>query len=60
MNIGLRAILLAAALVCFVIAIFSDTSWPDWIAGGLALYAGSLLVGELGMDRSFGTTRRNT
>ena len=60
MNIGLRALLLVAAVVCFVIAIFTDTHWTDWIAAGLALYAGSVLVAELGMDRSFGTTRRGT
>jgi ABC-type uncharacterized transport system permease subunit len=59
-NIGLRAILLVGAVVCFVIAIFTDTNWPDWIAAGLALYTGSVLVAELGMDRSFGTTRRTT
>jgi ABC-type uncharacterized transport system permease subunit len=59
-NIGLRAILLVGAVVCFVIAIFTDTNWPDWIAAGLALYAGSVLVAELGVDRSFGTARRMT
>jgi hypothetical protein len=60
MNVGLRALLLVAAVVCFIIAIFSDIHQGDWIAAGLALYTGSVLVGELGMDRSFGTTRRNT
>jgi hypothetical protein len=60
MNIGLKAILLVAAIVAFVIGIFSDTDQGDCIAAGLALYAGAVLVGELGMDRSFGTSRRNT
>ena len=60
MNVGLRAILVVAAVVCFIIAIFSDVHQGDWIAGGLAFYAGSVLVGELGWERSFGTgSRRN-
>jgi hypothetical protein len=61
MNVGLRALLLVAAVVCFIIAIFTDTNWPDWIAAGLALTTGAVLVRELGLDRSMGMgTRRNT
>jgi hypothetical protein len=58
MNIGVRAILVIAAVVCFIIAIFSDVHWPDWIAIGLACWAGSILAAELGWDRSLNTTRR--
>jgi hypothetical protein len=58
MNLGLRAILIVAAVICFIIAIFSDIHWPDWIAIGLACWAGSFVVADLGWDRSFGTTRR--
>jgi hypothetical protein len=52
MNVGLRALLLVAAVVCFVIAIFTDTHWPDWIAAGLALTTAAVLVRELNWDRS--------
>ena len=41
MNLGLSAILLIAAVVCFIIAIFSDLHQGDWIAIGLACLAGS-------------------
>jgi len=38
MNLGLRAILVIAAVVCFIIAIFSDLHQGDWIAIGLACW----------------------
>ena len=60
MNLGLRAILLIAAVVCFIIAIFSDVHEGDWIAIGLACFAGSYVVADLGWDRSFSTSRRTT
>jgi hypothetical protein len=50
MKIGLRVILLAAAIVCFVISIFSDTHPLDWVAAGLALTTAAVLVRDLGMD----------
>ena len=58
MNVGLRALLVVAAVVCFIIAIFSDVHQGDWISAGLALYAGSVLVGEMGWNRSFATGGR--
>ena len=60
MRLGLRAILLVAALICFVIAVFSDLHWPDWVAGGLALATGAVLVSEMGWDRSFSAPGRRT
>ena len=39
------------------LAIFSDLHQGDWIAIGLACWAGSILVGEMGWDRSIGTRR---
>jgi hypothetical protein len=48
MNIGLRSILLIAAVVLFVVAIFVDASRLNWLAAGLAVFAGAFLVGELG------------
>jgi hypothetical protein len=60
MNVGLRALLVVAAVVCFVIAIFSDVHQGDWIAAGLAVYVGSVLVGEMGWERSIGMGNRRS
>jgi hypothetical protein len=55
MNIGLRSLLLVAAVVLFVIAIFVNiTHQMDWIAAGLACSAGAVLVREMGWDRVMG------
>ncbi len=52
MSIGLRQLLLIAATIVFVIAIFVDASnWRDWASIGLACYAGAALVKEMGWDR---------
>ncbi len=60
MNVGLRALLLVAAVVSFVIAIFSDIHQGDWIAAGLALTTAAVLVRELNWDRSMNMgSRRN-
>ena len=42
MNLSIRTILFIAAIVCFVIAIFSDVHWTDWTAIGLACTVGAL------------------
>ncbi len=61
MNLGLRAILLAVAIVLFVIAVFSDSSYPDLLAWGLAAAAAALLVEELGLGTRIGVGgNRNT
>jgi hypothetical protein len=52
MRFGLRAILLIVAIVMFVLAVIVDESAFDLVALGLALVAGSLLVGDLGLDRA--------
>jgi uncharacterized membrane protein YjjB (DUF3815 family) len=59
MNLGLRTLLFIAAIVCFIIAIFSDVHWPDWIAIGLICSVGAVLVAELGWDRRVGTGMTN-
>ena len=46
-NLGLRTILLLVAIVLFVIAVFSDTSYSDLLAWGLAAFAASFLVGDM-------------
>jgi hypothetical protein len=57
MNLGLRVILLIAAVVSFIICIFATTHYPDWLAIGLACFAGSYVVGDMGWDRQLGTRR---
>ena len=52
MNIGLRSLLLLAATVVFIVAIFvSNANWSNWISIGLACSAGAVLVREMGWDR---------
>ena len=59
MNMGLRTILLLVAVVLFVLAVFSDTRYPDFLALGLAAFAGAFLSDALGWaERSFNTTAR--
>jgi hypothetical protein len=48
-NIGLRAILLLAAAVVFVVAIFVDENALKWIAAGLALFVAAFFVSEGGV-----------
>ena len=58
MNLGLRTILLLAAVVLFVIAVFSDENYADLLALGLAAFAGAFLSDAMGWaDRSFNSTR---
>ena len=57
MNLGLRTILLLAAVVLFVISVFVDTP-SDWWAWGLAAFAGAFLSDALGYaDRTFNSAR---
>jgi hypothetical protein len=60
MTLGLRQLLLLAATVVFVVAIFiNGNNWTDWIAIGLACLAGAALVREMGWDRNMvGGARR--
>ncbi|HEY3211274.1 MAG TPA: hypothetical protein VGL18_16085 [Actinomycetota bacterium] len=57
MSLGLRSILLLAAVVAFIAAIFVDKDALKWIAAGLALFAGAFLVSETGLGRSLGRRR---
>ena len=43
---GLRSILLLAAVVVFIVAIFIDKNQIKWISAGLALFAASFFVGD--------------
>jgi hypothetical protein len=57
MTLGLRALLLIAAVILFLIAIGSN-DWDKLVAIGLACTAGALLVQELGLNLRFGGRRR--
>ena len=54
MAFTLRTILLALAVILFVITVFDDNF--DWLAWGLAALAAAFLVAEMGWDRTFGGT----
>ena len=61
MNLGLRTILLLAAVVLFVICVFSEENYADLLALGLAAFAAAFLSEALGYaDRTFNSTRRGT
>ena len=55
MNFGLRSLLLIAATLLFLFAVFSDSNWADLVAWGLAVFAFSFVIGDLGWDRRYGT-----
>ena len=58
MSFGLRTILLLAAVVLFVIAVFADDPSNLWSLG-LAAFAGAFLSDALGLaDRTFGGPTR--
>ena len=58
MNLGLRTILLLVAVVFFILAVFSDTRFADFLSLGLAAFAGAFLSDALGFaDRTFNSTR---
>ena len=58
MNLGFRTILLLAAVVLFVIAVFTDDNYFDLLALGLAAFAGAFLSDALGYaDRTFNSSR---
>jgi hypothetical protein len=56
MNITVRTILLAAAVVLFVIGLFIDeTSFDEVLFLGLAAFAAAWLVDDLGVGGRIGT-----
>ena len=64
MRFGLRSILLAVAVLLFVVAALTDDNYADLLAFGLAAFAASFLVDDLGFaDARWGgtaNTRRDT
>jgi hypothetical protein len=57
-RIGLRQILLIAAVVLFVVSALSTGNSFDLLAYGLACLAGALLIGELGLGKGRMRLRR--
>jgi hypothetical protein len=60
MNITVRTILLAAAVVLFVLALLIDDNWTDLVAIGLAAFAGAYLADDLGVGGPIGTRTTRT
>jgi uncharacterized PurR-regulated membrane protein YhhQ (DUF165 family) len=54
-NFGLRSLLLIAATLLFLFAVFSDTKQGDLVSWGLAVFAFSFVLGDLGWDRRYGS-----
>ena len=55
MNYGLRTLLLIVATLLFLVAVFSDTKQGDWVSWGLAVFAFSFVLVDLGWDRRYGS-----
>ncbi len=58
MNFGLRTLLLLVATLLFLFAVFSDTKQGDLVSWGLAVFAFSYVIGDLGWDRRYGSSNR--
>jgi hypothetical protein len=57
-NFGIRTLLLLAAVVLFIIAAVGDAEdWSDLVASGLAVFAASFLLADIGWDRRYGGRR---
>jgi hypothetical protein len=57
MNLGVRTILLIAAVVLFLIAVFSDENYFDLLALGLTAFAAAFLSDAMGWgDRTITTS----
>jgi hypothetical protein len=57
-DFGLRTLLLIAATLLFLVAVFSDTNQGDWLSWGLAVFAFSFVLGDIGWDRRYGSSTR--
>jgi hypothetical protein len=58
-NFGLRTLFLIGAAVVFALAVFVDdvADFYNLIGWGLAAFAFSFVLGDLGWDRRFGSRR---
>jgi hypothetical protein len=55
--VNVRSLLLLAAVVVFLVAIFIDENAFKWLAAGLALFAAAFFVGDGGGFRLGGRRR---
>jgi hypothetical protein len=46
------------ATLLFLFAVFSDTKQGDLVSWGLAVFAFSFVIGDLGWDRRYGSSTR--
>jgi hypothetical protein len=57
-NFGVRTLLLLAAAVLFILAVFNDgDDYANLLATGLAALTLSFLLGDMGWDRRYGGRR---
>jgi hypothetical protein len=56
-NFGLRTLLLLAGVLLFILAAITDENYNDLIASGLAVFAASFLLADMGWDRRYGARR---
>jgi hypothetical protein len=57
-NYGVRSLLLLLAALLFILAVFDEGNWDDYIAFGLTSFALSFLLADLGWDRRYGSSQR--
>jgi hypothetical protein len=48
---------MVAAVLVFILAALNDDHYADLLAWGLAAFAGSFLLADLGWDRRYGSRR---
>lgn len=56
-NYGVKTLLMVAAVLVFILAALNDDHYADLLAWGLAAFAGSFLLADLGWDRRYGSRR---
>ena len=54
-NYGVRSLLLLLAALLFILAVFDEGNWDDFVASGLAVFALSYVLADLGWDRRYGS-----
>ena len=54
-NYGVRSLLLLLAALLFILAVFDEGNWDDFVASGAAVFAISFLLADIGWDRRYGS-----
>ena len=55
-NYGVRSLLLLLAALLFILAVFDEDNWTDFVGSGLAVFAISFLLADIGWDRRYGSS----